>query len=166
MTIVLDDVTKVYGTQAVAVNGLDLEIRDGEGDVTIRHKVPLSQLQPKAGKVAAKATGTDLAAEARKHLDKTWTAEMVVNATGGARSKTRVFLNSEKDFRSERNFTVVLELKPLADDLKKAKIADPAKHFAGRKVRVTGVVELFNDRPQIRVTRLAQIEALDGAGGR
>jgi multiple sugar transport system ATP-binding protein len=30
MTIVLSDVTKVYGTETVAVRGIDLEIRDGE----------------------------------------------------------------------------------------------------------------------------------------
>jgi hypothetical protein len=134
-----------------------LEIHDDEGDVTIRHKLPLSRLQPGRSKLA-KATGADLAAEARKHLQKEWAVEMVVNATGGARSKTRVFLNSEKDFRSERNFTVVLEMKSLADDLKKAKISDAAKHFAGKKIKVTGVVELFNDRPQIRITRLEQIK--------
>ena len=43
--------------------------------------------------------------QARAHLGKPWAVEMVVRATGASRAKTRVFLNSEKDFRSERNLT-------------------------------------------------------------
>jgi alkaline phosphatase D len=60
---------------------ISLEIHDDEGDVIIRRKVPLSRLQVNTKK-GKESTG-DLAAEARKHLDKEWTFEMRVLATGG-----------------------------------------------------------------------------------
>src|SRR5262245_30701589 len=132
---------------------LSLQIRDEDGDVRIQHKLPLSRLRP--GKKGA--AGPDLAAEANKHVGKGWTAEMVVRSVGKDRAGTRVFLNSEDDFRSERNFTVVLDLKALAADLKKAKIDAPDKHFAGKKVRVTGTVSSFREAPQIVVKELKQI---------
>lgn len=141
---------------------LSLEIHDDIGDVIIRHKVPLSRLQPReTKKKGGAAAGTDLAAEARKHLDKEWTVEMTVRAAGVNRTKTLVFLNSEKDFRSERNLTVVLDLEALAKELKDAKVGDPQKHYLGKKVKVTGTVTEFNDSPQIRVTKLAQVRVVE-----
>ena len=75
--------------------------------------------------------------------------------------KTRVFLNSERDFRSERNLTVVLDLKALAADFVEAKITDARKHYEGKKIEVRGKVTLFKDSPQIEVTRLSQIKVLE-----
>jgi alkaline phosphatase D len=134
---------------------LSLQIRDEEGDVTIQEKLPLSTLQPNEG---AKPAGPDVAAEALKHVGKEYAAEMEVRATGV--SKTRVFLNSEKDFKGPRNFTVVIDLQAAGDLFKKAGI-DPAKAYADKKVRVTGVVSLFQERPQIVVKDPAQIRILN-----
>jgi alkaline phosphatase D len=139
-----------------------LEIHDDEGDVTIRHKIPLSRLRPGRRTRPIKGNGPDLAAEAMKHVDKEWTVEMTVQATGMTRAKTLVFLNSEADFRSERNLTIVLDMKALEKELKAAKIAEAAKHYAGKKIRVRGTVSLFNDQPQIRVKKLAQIQLVEG----
>jgi hypothetical protein len=86
---------------------------------------------------------------------------MFVLSTGANREKTRVFLNSERDFRSERNLTVVLDLKALEKEFAEAKIADPRKHYDGKKVEVRGKVTLFKDSPQIEVTRLSQIKVLE-----
>jgi alkaline phosphatase D len=138
---------------------VSLEIHDDEGDVTIRRKVPLSRLQVNAKKSKDIAAG--LAAEAMKHVDKEWTVEMTVNATGANKGKTLTFLNSERDFKSEKNLTVVLDAKMLAAELKAAKISDAAKHYAGKKLRVTGTVTLFNNQPQIRVTKLAQVKVVE-----
>jgi hypothetical protein len=102
----------------------------------------------------------DLAAEAMKQVSKEWKVEFTVQSTGQTRTKTRVFLNSEKDFRSERNLTVMLDMKALAEDLKKAKITEPRKHFAGKKIRVKGKVSLYNKWPQIVVEKLEQLEVL------
>jgi len=136
-----------------------LEIHDDEGDVTIRRKVPLSRLRYSDRKSKADVTG--LAAEALEHVDKEWTVEMTVNATGTTRNKAMTFLNSEKDFRSAKNLTIVLDVKALAKELERAKIEDAGKHYAGKKIKVSGTVTLFEDRPQIRVTKLSQIEVVE-----
>jgi alkaline phosphatase D len=135
---------------------INLEIHDDEGDVMIRHKVALSRLQPKRTRPVKKGE-IDLAAEARKHLDKEWTVELTVRATGRSRTSSLVFLNSEKDFKSEQNLTIVLDLKALDRELKAARITDPAKHFAGKKIRVRGTVSEFRGNPQIEVKKLDQI---------
>ncbi len=133
-----------------------LEIHDEDGEVAIRHKVPLSRLRPRASDEIA-----GLAEQAMKHVGKEWRVELTVRATGKARNGSLVFLNSERDFRSPKNLTVVLDLKALGKELEAAKIADPARHYAGKKVEVRGTVSLFSKRPQIMVTRLAQVKVVD-----
>ena len=131
-----------------------LEIHDEDGDVTIRHKLPLARLRP--GKKSG--DGPNLAAQASKQVGKEWTVTLTVQATGINRTKTMAYLNSMKDFRDDRNFTVVLDLKALAGELKAAKITDARKHFAGKKVRVKGTVSEFQGRPQIVVKKLEQVK--------
>jgi hypothetical protein len=86
---------------------------------------------------------------------------MLVKGVGQARDKSRVFLNSEADFRDAKNFTVVLDLKALAEALKEAKIDDPLSHYKGKKIRVRGMVGMFQDRPQMVVKELKQIEVIE-----
>jgi alkaline phosphatase D len=134
---------------------ISLEVHDEEGDVMIRHKLPLSRLRANPAKVSSSmALGT----EAMKHVGKEWSAEYAVAAVGMSKTKSMYYLNSEKDFRDEGNFAAVLDMKALAAELKEAGIADPRKHFLGKKVRVTGPVSLFNEKPQIVVKSLKQVE--------
>src|SRR5262245_52687424 len=93
-------------------------------------------------------------AQAAKRLNEMCTVEMEVKSTGT--SKTTVFLNSEANFRDDKNFTIVIGTKA-ADQLKKEKIDDPAAHFKGKTIRVTGTVTLYKERPQIRVEEAKQI---------
>jgi DNA/RNA endonuclease YhcR with UshA esterase domain len=104
-------------------------------------------------------------AEAAKLVDKKCTVVMVVNSTGKARGTRFVFLNSEKDFRDKKNFTLVIEKKNLAK-FKKAKIDDPAAHFKGKKVQVTGTVTLYQEKPQIKVEDPAQIKIVEEKGNK
>jgi DNA/RNA endonuclease YhcR with UshA esterase domain len=69
--------------------------------------------------------------------------------------------SSESDFRDEANFTVVLDTKALAADLKAAEVEDAAAHFRGKKVRVSGTVSLLNDRPQVMVKAPKQIQVIE-----
>jgi alkaline phosphatase D len=140
-----------------------LQIRDLEGDVILQQKIRLSMLQPGAIKArlggrARLATGELLTdEEVARHLKKKVTIEMAVTATGAAGGL--VFLNSASERLSEENFTVVLD--GMAQEaLKKTGVDDPRQHFDGRTVRVTGVLTLFRERPQIIVSELSQIEIL------
>jgi len=58
------------------------------------------------------------------------------------------FLNSEKDFKDARNFTVFIGREALAK-FRAAKIDDPAAHFKGKTVQVQGKVKLYKERPEI-----------------
>lgn len=140
---------------------ITLEIRDEDGDVTIGHKLPLSQLQPRNVRVVQKPDIADIAAEAKKNQGKEWTADMFVLSSGISKDKSLIFFNSEKDRDSERNLTVVLDAKALAADLKAAKIKDARKQFGGKRIQVTGTVEDYRGKPQIKVTRLQQIKVVE-----
>jgi alkaline phosphatase D len=142
---------------------LRLQLRDELGEVTVQEKIPLSLLQPGAVKSKGSgrvrlATGEILTPEeVAKHVDKRVTIEMRVHATGAGGSL--LFLNSAADFRSEENFTVVLD-KDAQAKLKEAGIEAPRAHYEDRPIRVTGVLSLFRERPQIVVSDPAQIEIL------
>jgi len=40
-------------------------------------------------------------------------------------------------------------------------VNDPAAHFAGKRIRVTGTIEDFKGRPQIRADQPRQIEVVN-----
>lgn len=124
-----------------------LEVHDDDGDVVIRQKLPLSRLRIREKAVAS---GRDLAAEAKKQVGKEWTVEYTVGNVGANSGKTMYYLNSEKDFRSDANFVVVVPAKV-------AKGVAVEKRYLGKKVKVTGAVTEFRDRPQIVVKSLDQI---------
>src|SRR5262245_22893157 len=99
------------------------------------------------------------AAEAAKHANKKCTVEMEVKSTGKSKDEKLIFLNSEVMFREKNNFTVVIDSKA-AEKFKKAKVDDPAAHFKGKTIRITGTITLFNDRPQIRLDDPEQIQVV------
>ena len=142
-----------------------LQIRDEDGAITIQEKVRLSTLQPgklkgKGGGLARLADGSILTMELVKGLlKKEITLEMDVQATGSSKSGDLVFLNSSSDFSSEDNFTVVLD-KKAQESLSKAGIAAPRTHFEGKMIRVTGILSLFRERPQIIVSEAARIQIM------
>ncbi len=134
---------------------LSLQIRDLDGDVILQQKLALSNLQP-TGKVKP-AGGGGLAAEALKHVDQEWSVEMRVEAVGQSRTQKLIFLNSESDFRTPANFTVVIDAQAAAA----LKLTDPATTYRGKTIRVKGKVTLFDKRPQIMVSDPKQIEIVE-----
>jgi hypothetical protein len=65
---------------------------------------------------------------------------MEVKSTGKSARSGVYFLNSEHDFRSEKNFTIFINKTGVAS-LAKNKIDDPEKHFKAKTVHVTGTVK-------------------------
>jgi len=98
-------------------------------------------------------------AEAAKHVNEKCTVELEVKSSAKARNGM-VFLNSESNYRDGKNFTVVIEKKDL-EKFKKAEIADPAAHYKGKTVHVTGTVSLYQNRPQLKVEDPAQIKVVE-----
>jgi DNA/RNA endonuclease YhcR with UshA esterase domain len=98
--------------------------------------------------------------EAAKHVNEKCTVVLEVKSTGASRDKSMIFLNSEANFRDAKNFTVVLDQKAL-EKFKKAKIDDPAAHFKGKTIHVTGMVTLFREHPQIKVEDADQVSVVE-----
>ncbi len=94
--------------------------------------------------------------EAGKKVGEKVTVEMEVKSVGRGKSGV-YFLNSEADYHSDENFTLFID-KAGAAKFKKAGITDPAEHFKGKKVRATGTVKLYKERPEIILEEPKQIE--------
>jgi DNA/RNA endonuclease YhcR with UshA esterase domain len=99
-------------------------------------------------------------ADALAHEGEECTVEMVVRAARKLPGKNVCFLNSMPDHRAEGNFTVVIfkaGLERLASD----GIEDPAERFLDARIRVRGVVEKRDGRPQIVVDEPGQISIVE-----
>ena len=94
--------------------------------------------------------------EALKRVDQKVTVAMEVKSAGG---NTARYLNSETDFRDNKNFAIFIPNIALAA-FKQAGIADPGEFYKGKTVIVTGTVALAQGRPQIRVENINQIKLL------
>ena len=99
------------------------------------------------------------AEEALKRVDQRVTVLMEVKSTGG---NTARFLNSESDFRSEKNFAVFIPNLALSS-YKKAGIDDPGQFYKGKTISVTGQVVLSQERPVIRAENPDQIKVVNTA---
>jgi hypothetical protein len=100
------------------------------------------------------------AADARNHVEERCTVEMTVRSSKNAAPRMEYYLDSEEDFRDEKNFAVVISYDH-ADPFKKAGIDDPAEYYMGKKLRVTGKVIRENDQTRIRVENPEQIKIVD-----
>ncbi len=92
--------------------------------------------------------------EALTKIDQKVTVQMEVKSTGG---NTARYLNSEADFKSDKNFAVFIPNIALPA-FSKAGADDPGKHYYGKTILVSGTVSLVQNRPQIRVEDPSQIK--------
>jgi hypothetical protein len=100
-------------------------------------------------------------AEARKKVGEKITVEMTVRAAKDRLEKRgEIYLDSETDFRDEKNFAVVIT-KAGAASLKEAGIGNPAEHFKDKKIRATGTVKEVDKVPRIEVDDARQVKIVD-----
>jgi len=85
---------------------------------------------------------------------------MLVKAAKNCPHCSQIFLDSEEDHHDPNNLAVAVS-ETGAAMFKGARIDDPALHFKGKTIRVTGVVALKDNRPQIEVDDPRQIEAVE-----
>ncbi len=95
--------------------------------------------------------------EAADRVNERVTVEMLVKAAKNCPHCSQVFLDSEEDHHDPNNLAVAVTESGKAR-FKEAKIDDPANHFKGRVIRVSGVVTLKDNRPRIDVDDPRQIE--------
>jgi acetyl esterase/lipase len=100
------------------------------------------------------------AAQAKDHIGERATVEMTVAASKNAEKRLEYYLDSEPNFSDEKNFCVVIgydHAKPFAD----AGIANPAEHYKGKTLRVTGTIIRENEQTRIRVEDPGQIKIVE-----
>jgi hypothetical protein len=70
-----------------------------------------------------------------------------------------MFLDSEEDHHDAKNFAVAIT-DTGKGRFREAKIDDPAGHFKGRTIQVSGKVIVKDEQPQIEVDYPGQIEVV------
>jgi DNA/RNA endonuclease YhcR with UshA esterase domain len=95
---------------------------------------------------------------AAKKVGATCTVEVVVKSRGKGRGV--FFLNSKENYRDDDDFVVFIR-KEGAEELKDARVEDPAAHFKNKTIQVTGVVKLFRDKPETVVEKADQVQVVD-----
>ena len=96
--------------------------------------------------------------EAANRINEQVTVGMTVRVAKNCPHCSQIFLDSEEDHHDPNNLAVAVT-KIGKSKFKEAMIDDPAGHFKGKTIRVTGVVKLKDDRPRIEVDDPGQIEA-------
>ena|SRR5262245_2602383 len=100
--------------------------------------------------------------EARKKVGEKLTVEMTVRAAKDRLAKRgEIYLDSEPDFRNEKNFAVVIT-RAGAASLKQAGIANPAEYFQDKRIRATGTVKEVQKVPRIEIEDANQIKRIEG----
>jgi hypothetical protein len=95
--------------------------------------------------------------QARKKVGEEITVEMIVRAAKDRLEKRgEIYLDSEPDFRDQKNFAVVITKKGAAS-LKAAGIDRPAEHFMDKKIRASGVVKEVDSVPRIEIEEAKQL---------
>lgn len=99
------------------------------------------------------------APEARSRINERVTVEMQVRAAKNCQRCSLMFLDSEEDHHDAKNFAVAVTETGKVK-FRKAKVDDPAGHFKGKTIRVSGVVTVKDNQPQIEVDDPGQIEVV------
>jgi hypothetical protein len=97
--------------------------------------------------------------EAINRINEKVTVEMIVKAAKNCQRCSLIFLDSEEDHHDPKNFAVAVTDSGKAR-FKEAQIADPAGHFKGKTIRVTGMVIVKDNQLQIEVDDTSQIEVV------
>jgi hypothetical protein len=96
--------------------------------------------------------------DARKKVGEQVTVVMTVRAAKDRLEvRGEIYLDSEPDFRDEKNFTVVIT-KIGAASLRDAGIDDPAERFRDKRIRATGTVKEVDQVPRIEIDDAKQIK--------
>ena len=76
------------------------------------------------------------------------------------RDSGEIYLDSEKDYRDPKNLGVIIN-KAGAAAFAKAGVKDPAAHFKGKTIRVTGTVSQMDKKIRLVVEDPKQIEIVE-----
>ncbi len=98
--------------------------------------------------------------EATIRVNEQVTVEMLVKAAKNCPHCSQIFLDSQEDHHDPDNLAVAVSSIGKTK-FNEARIEDPAAHFKGKTIRVTGTVILKKNRPEIEVDDPMQIEVVE-----
>ena len=107
-----------------------------------------------------KADGTIPSAQAKEHIGERVTVETTIQASKDSANRREYYLDSEPNFGDRKNFAVVVSYDH-AGKFRAAGIENPAAHFKGKTIRVTGTIIQENQQVRIRVEDPAQIKIVE-----
>ena len=96
--------------------------------------------------------------EARQKLgEQVWVQMQVASAKDRLEKRGEIYLDSQMDFRSEKNLAVVITRRG-AESLRGQGILSPAEHFNTKEIRVKGTVKEVDGVRRIEVDDAGQLE--------
>jgi hypothetical protein len=98
--------------------------------------------------------------QAREHVSKKCTVELMVKASKNAVPRKVYFLDSKEDFHDEQNFCVLISYDHVAR-FQEAGIENPAEHYKGKTIRVTGTVIEEDDQIRMRIDDPKQVTIVE-----
>jgi DNA/RNA endonuclease YhcR with UshA esterase domain len=98
--------------------------------------------------------------EAKDHAGEVVTVEFTVIAANELDSG-RCFLNSSTDRNDPESFTAYITPKGLAEFKKDTTTSKPADYYKSKKIRVTGKIETYHDKFEIKVDDPTQIKIVE-----
>ncbi|MGE3313788.1 MAG: hypothetical protein AB7O26_01645 [Planctomycetaceae bacterium] len=99
--------------------------------------------------------------EAKKHVGKKCVVEFDVKKTKHAIHRKKYYVDSEEDFHDIKNIGIQID-EPMALRLREEKkVEDVVKHYAGKRIRVTGVIKLEDDLPYIKLATPDDLEIVE-----
>ena len=147
---------------------ISLQLRDVSGEITLKQTFPMALLRAQDKKPEDKKPddkkpdeklpdGVLTPAEAAKKVGEVVKVQFTVKAGRAVNDGKRLLLNSDKDFRSKDNFTVVLNAKAMTGKWEKATYDT----FKDKVIRADGKVVLYKDSPQIQLDDEAKLEIVE-----
>jgi acetyl esterase/lipase len=100
------------------------------------------------------------AAQAKDHIGEKATVEMTVVASKNSENRKTIYLDSEPNFSDEKNFTVIISYDH-APSFAEAGIANPAEHYKGKTLRVTGTIIREDEQTRIHAENPGQIKIVE-----
>lgn len=127
--------------------------------IALRPLLVLALAAPAFAQDAKPAPKVIPAAEARHHLNEEATVELRVQLTKNAAPQETYFLDSEKDYKDEKNLAILIAYKH-APAFKAAGIDDPSTYYKDKTIRVTGKILKQGKQTRIHVEDPKAIEVV------
>ena len=133
---------------------IKLQLRQDDGEVAVQTRVPLDLLRALPADLPIQDGFLSVAQALQKNEGEIVKVQMGVRGGRALRNPDRLLLNSEAEFRSPNNLTIVFQDSAAKDKWDGVTV----ESFLNQTVRARGTITLFNGRKQLEVTLPSDFE--------